>query len=535
MKRQLLFLLSAFSLFAYGSTASLLTLDVNQSVCPDTLIFDDDGKWVGTYSNDEVTRWLAFNPIGSQPFFYLSHLLWGDGQEDTSLEMSFWDGFTICRSNDSANYGELGNSDGWLNHQWGNMAGGAYMLDQNGHIQTNQSGDTILSDTAAYLVAYWGYMHAQDYNDSEWKRPTQQEQHSLSVRFASRCKPQGVYVCNHPWPYYGNINGDGFARPFAEGDSFMLVVRGLNSKGEDVGTEIRYTLAEYVGGQLSESKQWEYMDLTALGEVSGVYFTMETTDENPLVGPNTAVFFCMNHLQVDTANIAKEERVTGLQVVSQTDSTIIISWDKMPLTTTYTVYLDGQIICRTEENTYTLRGVNDGLQHLFGVSGSQGDVSAIRFTSIDTTPPTAPANLRLVDEQSTSFSVEWDNSYDAGGLRRYNIYMDGELYDYRSSTITNYTFSDDILPETDYTISVSATDRAGNESEPASLRVTTSPATCLQTIGENKSGGVVLINSVASTLPNDGEGVYYDLLGHCLGNSIPTQQGVYIYIQNTSD
>ena len=266
MKRYLL--LQILLLTVWAVQADTLTLSLGQylSAYPQTA----DGHWTEVYSdNAQVEAGL----------FRFSHT----GTPDEGMGMAYWDGFAVCTSGDNADYGSEGSSDGWIDHQWGCMAGGG--LDDNAKTKAGNP----------YMVAYWGY----------YQESLDEDYHSLRVDFTDgkQHKAVGVYICNHPWPYYGNENGDGFASAFQnEGDYFGVVVHGLNSAGEDIGITVKHELASYRNGQLQQSTDWEYVDLTALGSVSAIYFTMETTDMDALYGANTAVFFCLDRLSVEVVN-----------------------------------------------------------------------------------------------------------------------------------------------------------------------------------------------------------------------------------------
>ena len=108
-------------------------------------------------------------------------------------------------------------------------------------------------------------------------------------------EPVGVYVCNHPWPYYGCEHGDGFGSPFAEGDYFQLIAHGVAADGSETTTSIN--LVEFTNGQLHALNDWTFFDLSSLGEVESVYFTMTSTDSGDY-GMNTAAYFCMDKFQV---------------------------------------------------------------------------------------------------------------------------------------------------------------------------------------------------------------------------------------------
>ena len=54
---------------------------------------------------------------------------------------------------------------------------------------------------------------------------------------------------------------------------------------------------EYDNGDLTLNRGWRYVDLTPLGEVNELYFTMKSTDAGAY-GDNTPDYFCLDKLQV---------------------------------------------------------------------------------------------------------------------------------------------------------------------------------------------------------------------------------------------
>lgn len=271
----LFFGIAICSLAAVSQTneGDVITLDLTKSLNPATINYTEGGYWDGTY-NDQDYASIDFE------HFSFSHLIskqgWGG---------YYWDGFTISKNGDNTNYGE--DSEGWVAHQWGCMAGGGIKTNAEGAVEKDENGVVIAEQDVPYLLAYWGYYQETD------------NAHSLQTVFESgkTYDAVGIYVCNHPWPYYGNIDGNSFSRAFEEGDYFKLIIHGLDKDLNATGKSVEYTLAEY-SGTLKQSDKWEWVDLSSLGEIGGLYYTMETTDSDPEYGPNTAVYFCMDKLQV---------------------------------------------------------------------------------------------------------------------------------------------------------------------------------------------------------------------------------------------
>ena len=255
------------------NSSEIITLDLSRPTNPETFTLDANGVWTETYTEIDYP-FIEFNNSA----FNFIHL----GAFDFEMwEGSYWDGFTYSKNGDNTDYDK-----DWIPNQWGNMAGGGIKTDAEGNILTD-NGVVLTDPDVPYLLAYWGFM------DGFYDYP------ALSVIFDDVYQAEEVYINNSPWPYYGNIHTDGISTPFTqEGDYFKLFIHGLDENYEDNGKTIEYILAEFKDGVLLQSPNWEKVDLSALGEVGGIYFTMESTDSDPMWGMNTAAYFCMDKLQV---------------------------------------------------------------------------------------------------------------------------------------------------------------------------------------------------------------------------------------------
>jgi glucuronoarabinoxylan endo-1,4-beta-xylanase len=80
----------------------------------------------------------------------------------------------------------------------------------------------------------------------------------------------------------------------------------------------------------------------------------------------------------------------------------------------------------------------------------------------DTVAPTVPSNVRFTKIEPYSLSILWNPSSDSFGVAWYLVYLDEELHG--TTRNTSYAFQD-LETGTDYLVSVSAMDDAGNESE----------------------------------------------------------------------
>ena len=273
-------LTAAVALTASAVMANVITLDLSKPVNPTSLEYNENGIWTECYNDVDYT-WLAFGDEDCG--FLLSHLIGGEG---SSWGGYYWDGFCPAIGGDITDYGQSGSSDGWTVKYGGCMAGGGCVINEDG---------TVTADPAQpYIVGYWG----------SWSEdPTNQ------VKYADNdgnttFKPVGVYVCNHPWPYYGCLHGDGFGRAFEEGDYFELIAHGVDADGNETTTSIN--LVEFTNGELKALNDWTFFDLSSLGEVESVYFTMNSTDSGAY-GMNTSAYFCMDKFQAEIPEIEDNE------------------------------------------------------------------------------------------------------------------------------------------------------------------------------------------------------------------------------------
>lgn len=100
---------------------------------------------------------------------------------------------------------------------------------------------------------------------------------------------KGIYVTNCYYAYNGMKNGDGYARKFEEGDWFKLTIYNL-----DKSKKVEVSLAD--GTNILE--EWKWVDLTPLGETSGLKFELASSDVNEH-GMKTASYFCIDGITIE--------------------------------------------------------------------------------------------------------------------------------------------------------------------------------------------------------------------------------------------
>ena len=98
----------------------------------------------------------------------------------------------------------------------------------------------------------------------------------------------GMYVTNSNYAYLSMKYGDAFARKFNDTDYFNLMVYGyLNGTKKD--SVVLVNLAE--NGSILDT--WQWCDLTSLGDIDSISFSLKSSDIGQF-GMNTPAFFCFD-------------------------------------------------------------------------------------------------------------------------------------------------------------------------------------------------------------------------------------------------
>lgn len=251
----------------FAAQGDTVTLNLSQPLNPESFTYTPDGYWVETYNEDNFSM-IDFD------HFSFNHIA------DNSFG-NYWEGFTICTSGDNVNY--IGDY-GWdYTKQWGNMAGGGIKTDANGKVLLGANNKPQVEQGIPYLMAFVGYYDVPQ---------------TIIYGADEPYEAVGAYVNISPWAYYGNINGDGYAEGLkTDGDYYKLIIRGLNEDFERNGRVVEHYLAKFENGVLTQSPDWEWVDLSTLGEIFGLEYGLESTDVNT-GGMRTAAYFALDKLQV---------------------------------------------------------------------------------------------------------------------------------------------------------------------------------------------------------------------------------------------
>ncbi len=110
------------------------------------------------------------------------------------------------------------------------------------------------------------------------------------VNFATSTKVTGAYFTNTTYAYLSMLNGDSFAKKFALGDFLTLTVSGLDSNNQ-ITNAVNISLAR----DANLLHQWVWDDLTPLGKVNALEFSLSSSDVGAF-GMNTPAYFAMDNL-----------------------------------------------------------------------------------------------------------------------------------------------------------------------------------------------------------------------------------------------
>lgn len=303
------------------SGQKLVTLDLSKATTE--LKFNETtGAWTETYNDDEES-------IESQCFTFVHNAI---------SEWNTWWGFTASNSADNAK------RDNFITYQFSNMAEGGILLDEDGTVKTDSFGAPVVSAEMPYLVAFYSpYMS---------ERPV-----DMVLDSSKSYEAVGIYVNLNSYAYYAIQDGDSFARAFTNGDNFKLTIHGVAPSGDE--KEVEVELAAYANGNLTINRGWRYVDLTSLGEINELYFTLKSTDSGEY-GDNTPNYFCMDKLMV------KEIETSGVENLSVADATI--SYDRASKTVSvagadFAVVYDaiGNKVLATDASSFDMQSLPAGV------------------------------------------------------------------------------------------------------------------------------------------------------------------------------
>ncbi len=199
-----------------------------------------------------------------------------------NFDRYYWDGFAYSNITDTTTSGMAG--------QYNSIAG------------------TGQGDSANYAVGFIG-----------WAEPP-------TVTF-NAAVIDGLYVTNNNYAYYSMLNGDDFAKKFGGDDGndpdwFLLTITGKDACDMVTGT-VEFYLADFRFDNNSEDyivDNWEYVELSSLGVVNKLEFSLSSSDSGPW-GMNTPAYFVIDTIVLD--GYAPAAGQAGSTVVHMDDANIV--------------------------------------------------------------------------------------------------------------------------------------------------------------------------------------------------------------------
>ena len=112
-----------------------------------------------------------------------------------------------------------------------------------------------------------------------------------AIKLKEAATVAGMYVCNNVYAYNSITKGDAIAGdPFGDDDWFLLSIGGMLD-GKMVNSQVDFYLAK---GK-NVVTDWTYVDLSQLGKVDAIFFTLSGSRTGDW-GLNTPTYFCIDNL-----------------------------------------------------------------------------------------------------------------------------------------------------------------------------------------------------------------------------------------------
>lgn len=298
-----------------------ITLDLTKAVSP--LTFNaTDGSWTGTYDDKEEV-------IESQCFIFLHNSM---GAYKT------WWGFTASISTDNAKQSDF------FSHQWSNMAKGGIVIQPDGTVAKDAWGAPLVSDTVPYLVAFGSGVWGKKSIDMIFNDGLEHE-------------PIGVYLNLTSYPYYAVEEGDALCRPFNNGDTLTITVHGVAANESERCVSVK--MASCTNGDLTINRRWKYVDLSSLGKVEELYFSIESSDCGSY-GINTPTYFALSALSVknETSGTATPSNFTDVRI-SYDRSSRMVSIDGEEYSAVYDC--NGRKVMESETPHFSISSLESGV------------------------------------------------------------------------------------------------------------------------------------------------------------------------------
>lgn len=118
-------------------------------------------------------------------------------------------------------------------------------------------------------------------------------------------KPSFVYITNTANALLSMTNGDTYAKKFDETDWLKLIITGYTADEEEI-SHVDFYLAK--DGKMID--EWTKVDLSSLGVVNFIRFTMDSSDKSYGM-MNTPAYFCLDNMKVELTD--ENPSITGIK------------------------------------------------------------------------------------------------------------------------------------------------------------------------------------------------------------------------------
>lgn len=155
------------------------------------------------------------------------------------------------------------------------------------------SGGGVAGKGSQYLVGYWAeFLEGENCPFTERTCRIYDEDGDTFV-------PQSVMVCNNTYLKYTVLNGTEFTSPFGPGDYVALIAHGVHIDGTEEEATFYLVNIESTDVESGIVSSWQQFDLSGLGACTGIYFTMDCSDNyKSAYGLNIPAYFCIDKLVV---------------------------------------------------------------------------------------------------------------------------------------------------------------------------------------------------------------------------------------------
>jgi hypothetical protein len=138
----------------------------------------------------------------------------------------------------------------------------------------------------------------------------------LIMQFENPTEISGFFITNATYSYLSMRDGDDYAKKFGgedgtDEDYFKLIVSGVDIYGNETSS-VEFFLADFRAEDPDSDyilNTWEWVDLSSLGVLTGLNFSLESTDTGDW-DMNTPAYFCMdnfNGIPTDSLTLLAEE------------------------------------------------------------------------------------------------------------------------------------------------------------------------------------------------------------------------------------